>query len=288
MKEQKKILMMITGFVLALLVFFLYDVRDAKAAVPYRAINAETSYNKQKERTVGNTIFEYSDDSLYAIQNTKKQLLISTKNLHSSIMTNGEAVYASAGDPKNDRVTIFYISSFGEKAKKLFSCKTYRGDGFAFKSYCEGKLCYTRTLEEFEGYELWEYAIESGKKKVVTKKDVGYMRAYGGYIYITPYLGDNFFTGSLRMYDMKRGRLKTLCSQSHYFDVKYGSLYYLETLKYDYPKITVSVKKCNLNGGKKKTLVEKMVIGVGEMEFNKKSITYKDVKGKKKNKKYDK
>lgn len=285
MGKVKKILAPGAVLALAVAVLWLCDARDAMAAAPYKRIFTEGDV--QKERTVGGTVFEKKGDSLYAVRNGTKQLVMKKKNLHYEILTNGEVVYASTGDPKKKKVTVYVVSSSGEKEKELFSCRAYEGNRFCLEGYYAGKLCYIRSMAEMEEYELWEYTEGTGKVEAVTKEDVGSVTGYGAYLYITPNTGAYDAMQSLRVYDIEKGKLKTVCRHNAMFDVRYGSLYYLETLKVKRHIITVSVKKCNLDGGKKKTLIKKMVMEEGLVKFNKKSIIYTDEKGKKKSKKYE-
>lgn len=264
-----------------------------QAAADYKVIGTNPKYFTEKERTVGKSTFELVESGgvgyLYVFENGKRVLLVSDKGLGSIILTNGTTVYYFHGKYSSPYTisTVYGIQSFGEKSKKVFSVKDYTA--IRFCGYYGGKIYYG--LGELDEEKLYSCSIKNGKKKKIAAKDAAGIVQCGQYFYMTPANGD-YYPIMLRVYNAKTGKIKTISKNMLNYKIISNSVYYVESKSSGVTSRTngktyfnVRVKKCKLNSSNKKTLVKDLRV-TGVEKISKSSITYFDVKGRKRIKRF--
>lgn len=235
----------------------------------------------------GATAFRYSKNGnygyLYAVKNGRRTLLASGTGLGTGIITNGSTIYYVRSVPSAPymKSTIYSIASNGKKNKKLFSIKDY--SSIMLHGYYDNKIYYS--YGELDVEKFCSYHVKKRKmRKLLT--GVGGVRQQDQYFYIVPPDGDLWYL-PLRVHNAKTGKTRTICKGQLGYNIISKKLYYADA-KYSGSKggrmiFTVSLKRSNLSGSNKKTLIKKLKVS-SSVEIKKNSITYYDVNGKKKTK----
>lgn len=286
----------LTIFMACLLLFCALFARNsvsAHASADYKVIGTNPQYFTEKDRTVGKATFELVENGgtgyLYVSKNGKRILLVSGTGLEGSILTNGTTVYYSKRMDSYPYIvsTVYGIQSLGEKSKKLFSVKDYTS--ISFYGYYSGKIYYG--FGELDEEKVYSYSLKSGKKKKITEKNAAGVRQYGQYFYITPADGD-YGPVTFRVYNAKTGKIKVVSKNMLNYNILFNYVYYVEAKSSGVTSganrkiyYNVRVKKCKLNGSNKKTLVKDLRV-TGVEKISKNSITYFDVKGRKRIKRF--
>ena len=239
----------------------------------------------------GATAFRYSRNGnygyLYAVKNGRRILLASGTGLGSEIITDGSTVYYVyrdwASSAPYTKSTIYSIASNGKKNKKMFSVKDYTSVGL--HGYYNNRIYYS--YGELDEEKFCSYHVKKRKiRKLLT--GVGGVRQQDQYFYIEPTCGD-LSELPLRVHNAKTGKTKTICKGQLGYNIISKKLYYADA-KYSGMKggrmiFTISLTRSNLSGSNKKTLIKKLKVS-SSVEIKKKSITYYDVNGKKKTKRF--
>ncbi len=280
---KKKIIYFSLCFITCLLLA-MGKTKNVQASPVYQSIKIYSDMSKQ-ERTVGNTTFSWGrkdlDIQFYASINGNKKLLLSARNINSEIVTNGKVVYCIAS-LSNEPYKLYRISVTGGVTGQ------YMIDDDSFwniKGFYNNKVFYLHTKT------LFSYDIQSGKKEVVSK-NLNEARQYGKYIYLTG--SPNDFT--IKVYNAKTGKIKTICKTIPYYDIVSGNIYYLDCLKLKPDGgrtpglgvyLVVSLKKCKLDGSGKKTLLKRLDVQTFmSIKITKNSITYYNSHNKKVKRKF--
>lgn len=292
---KKKLLF--TACMLLLFTAFVGNSIPVQASTEYKVIGTNPNYQTVKERTVGKTTFVFTEsyaggsgvNYLYAIKHGKRRLLASGTGLQSSIITNGSTVYYfyRKNNPSYITSIVYKIPSIGKKGRRLFSVKDCTP--ITFCGYYNEKIYYTSG--ELDKEKFCSYNINSRKKKKIEDKDAARVRQCGQYFYLTPPDGD---VGPIlfRVYNAKTGKIKTISKSMLGNNIISNFVYYIESKssgitnginKREY--FDIAVKRCRLNGSNKKTLVKDLRI-TGVKKIRKNSITYYDVNGKEKTKRF--
>ena len=286
---KKKLLF--TACMLLLFTAFVGNSIPVQASTEYKVIGTNPNYQTVKERTVGKTTFESTGTYLYAIKNGKRTLLASGLGLGNTILTNGSTVYYDYSFINNSPFyvtsTVYSIPSIGKKGKKLFSVKDV--EPICFHGYYSGKIYYGQG--ELYREKFCSYSIKSGKRRKIAGKDAGGIKQFGQYFYLIPSEGE-YWPITFRVYNAKTGKLKTISKKMLNNDIISNSVYYVESKSSEGTSgingrryFDIAVKKCRLNGSNKKTLVKDLRI-TGVKKIRKNSITYYDVNGKEKTKRF--
>lgn len=280
---KKKIIYFSLCFITCLL-FAMGKTQSVQASTAYQSMKIYSDMSKQ-ERTVGNTTFSRGtknlETQLYASINGNKKLLLSACSMESEIVTNGKVVYCIAS-LSNEPYKLYRISvTGGVTGQYIIDDDSF----YNLKGFYNNKVFYLNTKT------LFSYDIQSGKKEVVSK-NLKEARQYGKYIYLTG--SPNDFT--IKVYNVKTGKIKTICKTIPYYDIVSGNVYYIDclSLKPDGGRtpgmgvyFVVSLKKCKLDGSGKKTLLKRLDVQTSmSIKITKNSITYYNSRDKKVKRKF--
>lgn len=129
------------------------------------------------------------------------------------------------------------------------------------------------------------YTVKTKKHKTIADS-VTSTRQYRQYFYLRPYMGA-IGPATLRVYNAKTGTVKTITKKHFYYEHDSKYLYYAEVKKGDIgsSEFNVAIKRCSLGGTNKKTLVKSLNVSY-ILKINKNSVTYMDVSGKERTKKF--
>ena len=286
---ERMLCMMLCVIILLSGAAFTAPPMQAEAAAEFKTIKISAKYSA-KDRTVGNTIFEFRGNSLYATKNGKKTLLVaagSKSKIDGIIVTNGISVYYT--EQCGQKVIVHYISSIGKKEKKVFSLKLEKRESFHLGGYYSGKLYYSKGDESKAkgGSSFYRYSIDAKKNKLLIRgnqENCGDVEQRQRYICIRSSVRDTRDGDRLLVFDAKTEKYKTISKKSGSHMIIANMLFYVEVKKNlgNY-KWRVALKSCKLDGSAKKVRVKSLDIRCdGEVTIKNNSIIYTDIRGRKK------
>lgn len=228
--------------------------------------------------------FKSGPTTLLVKKNGKEKKLVANDDLGLSLVTNGSKIYYFTYHYETQKANVYKMNIDGSKKTKVFSVKAKKG--FDLAGLVGGKLYYKTGSEHGN---LHYYTLKTKKHKVVIK-DIERTRYKKNHFLLETICDDNTYRRKISAYSVKTKKVKTISKNVYNYEILGNKIYYVEyksAKKTETPSgiNTVTVKKCNLNGKNKKTLIKKLSMQrINELKAN--SITYTNKAGKEVTKKY--
>ena len=279
MRKIGKILF--AGFVLISAVIFSQTVQAAR----YKTLYTNSGWPVE-DRTVGGTVFssDYStltESSRLFAEKDGRTVTISTSFNGGAVISNGSTVYycaKSAGRPA------LYKASVSKGTSKKMGNLAGAGHYVDLAGLYKNTVYYIIDVPEGE---FARFTLKNGKsKKLRFGEAVTSADQKGKYFILTDGTGAGY--SYLGAYNALKGKFRRFAKSPCQWHIVSKYVYFAEVIKgeaYANQPYTIRVKRYAFSGGKTKTLVKSLKVKE-VMKISTKGITYKNISGKKKTKKW--